>query len=163
MSNTGLDEEKEIELVHEKEIGRTVEQRQPATVAQHYLHPDLKFVSSGDISHIFSALRGVGSALAHTSVPLPLGFQDAFPNILLTEDFFRTIELPSPPLSSSLSLLEGAMDDYIRPLEWLLVPTPLNLLMWWQSVLLKRTSFSTESKIQLKFDFVSLPLAPLLR
>ncbi|PVF94403.1 hypothetical protein CPB86DRAFT_876435 [Serendipita vermifera] len=120
MSYSRMDEEKEVELVHEKEVERVVERPQPVTAAEHYLHlPVKKFVDSGVLPSNSGRFHKIGSAFLHTSIPIPRGLQDAFSNLFVTEDFSRTVETPS---YLSFSSLEGTMDDFIRPVEWLVVP-----------------------------------------
>jgi hypothetical protein len=121
MSDANINEEKEIELVHEKEVERVVERPQPTTAAQHCLHKAVRqFVDSGLIRISSKVFHKTDSALLHTSIPIPLGLQDALPNLYMTEDFCRTIEVsPSPQTRVHF---KGVMDDFIRPVEWIVVP-----------------------------------------
>jgi hypothetical protein len=121
ISDAKIDEEKEVELVHEKEVERVIERPQPATAVQHYLRTPVKdFVDSGVFRLSSGVFHKIDSALLHTSIPIPLGLQDALPNLYVTEDFCRTVKVPSS--SASSSNLKGAMDDFMRPVEWLVVP-----------------------------------------
>jgi hypothetical protein len=122
MSDSNVNEEKEVELIHEKEVERVVERPPTATAARHYLHkPVEKFVNSGEIPPSSGFFHKIGSALLHTSIPIPMGLQDAFANLFVTQDFCRTVE--TPPLSLSFTLSSnGMMDNFMRPVEWLVVP-----------------------------------------
>jgi hypothetical protein len=122
MSDSNINEEKEVELIHEKEVERVVERPPTATAAHHYLHkPVEKFVNTGEILLSSGVFHKIGSALLHTSIPIPTGLQDAFTNLFVTEDFCRTIETSPSSLSFKWSL-NGMMDDFMRPVEWLVVP-----------------------------------------
>jgi hypothetical protein len=116
IADTNLYEEKEIELSHEKEVERVLERPPPAKPEKHYLHPDLKlFVTTGIVPRLSQAFLKVEAALENTSVRLPPGLQSAMANVFVTKDFTRTIQIPN--LSS-----DSAMDDFIRAVEWLVVP-----------------------------------------
>jgi hypothetical protein len=116
MADANLNEEKEVELVHEKEVERAVERPKPATAAKHYLERDVKtFITTGTLPNQSKFFLKVDRALLHTSTPIPPGLPDVFRNLLVTEDFYRTIHLPSFPS-------RGSMDDFIRPIDWLVVP-----------------------------------------
>jgi hypothetical protein len=120
MADANLNEEKEVELVHEKEVERVVERPKPASAAEHHLEWDVKrFIITGTIPNQSKVFFGVDRALLHTSTPIPRGLPDVFKNLLVTEDFYRTIQLPFPPS-------HGSMDDFIRPVDWLIVPAVPN-------------------------------------
>ncbi|CAG8747832.1 2841_t:CDS:1, partial [Acaulospora colombiana] len=122
MSDSSMDEEKEIELVHEKEVERVIERPQPATAAPHSIHKKVKkFVQTGNFPQNSGIFCRVNDALLHTSIPIPQGLQIAFTDLRLTQDFCRTITTSSST-SSSLTLFNGEMDHYIRPVEWLVIP-----------------------------------------
>ncbi|PVF94398.1 hypothetical protein CPB86DRAFT_818033 [Serendipita vermifera] len=118
LGDANLYEEKEVELVHEKETERVVERTQAATPAPHQLHKDLiQFVSTGWIPLNSQVFRTVDRALQRTSLRTPRGLQEAMGDILVTEDFCRTIQVS--PYSSTA----GAMDNFLRPVEWILIPS----------------------------------------
>ena len=114
LHDAGVHEEMEIELVHEKEIEREVQRLASAEPAKHVLHPDvLAFVKSGALPASTSrAFRQADTALAATTLRIPKGFTPVFSKLLMTNDFYRTIEIPSFKTS-------GAMDQFIRPVEWI--------------------------------------------
>jgi hypothetical protein len=126
ISDANIDEEKEVELVHEKEVERVLERPQPAKAVPHAINKQvIAFVNTGSIPSNSRVFHKIDSALLHTSIPIPKGLQSAFPNLFATEDFCRTIEV-SPLPSSSSSLLKGVMDDFLRPVEWLVIPNTLH-------------------------------------
>ncbi|PVF94400.1 hypothetical protein CPB86DRAFT_713347, partial [Serendipita vermifera] len=121
VANSSMDEEKEVELVHEKEVERVVERPQAAKAAQHSIHKKVRqFVKTGLFPPNSGAFRRIDQALLHTSIPIPRGLQIAFTDLRLTEDFCRTIVTSS--ISSSSASLNGKMGNYIRPVEWLVIP-----------------------------------------
>jgi hypothetical protein len=118
LGDANLYEEKEIELVHEKEVERVVERPQTAAAAAHQLHKDLiQFVSTGWVPLNSQVFRSLDRALQRTSLRMPRGFQEAMGDLLVTDDFCRTIQV------SSRSSTAGAMDSFLRPVEWILIPT----------------------------------------
>jgi hypothetical protein len=112
---TGVDEEMEIELVHEKEVEREVERAPDAEPAQHHLHPNVKrFVATGATSLYLSLAPGFRSAAAAFSDPslvVPQEFNAVFPNIVVTEDFWRTTK----PLPGQAT--EGVY-SFMRSVDW---------------------------------------------
>jgi hypothetical protein len=122
MSDANTDEEKEVELVHEKEVERIVERPQAAKPVLHAISKQVNiFVKTGFVPSNNEGFRPIDSALLHTSIPIPKGLKNAFPNFLATEDFSRTIEI-SPISRKSSTSLNGVMNDFLRPVEWLVIP-----------------------------------------
>jgi hypothetical protein len=120
LADANLNEEQEIELIHEREVERVVEQPAIVEAAGHHLHEDvIQFVATGSIPKQSKVFLKVDRALLHTSVPIPHGTTDVFENILVTEDFYRTIQLPASPFN-------GCMDNFIRPVDWLVTPNVPN-------------------------------------
>ena len=108
-----MHEEMEIELVHEKEVEREVERPPNVEPANHAVHKDVEsFVRTGVIPHGSSAFLSVRRALIGTSLGIPAGADTFFGNILVTDDFYRTVKLRTWPHSSG-------MDQFMRPVEWL--------------------------------------------
>jgi hypothetical protein len=116
LTSASLNEEMEIELIHERELERVIERPPPAAPAAHSIHPDLNaFIRSGQLpqnSHLFHRTT---RALRNTSIPIPNGLPYVLNRLLVTLDFCHTIHFSSPVHSSS-------MDDFIRPVEWIVVP-----------------------------------------
>ncbi|KAG8800479.1 hypothetical protein FRC16_002799 [Serendipita sp. 398] len=111
-------EEMEVELVHEKEVEREVERLPSAQPDKHVLRRDVvEFVQSGQFPPNSSAFRNARVALTCTSLNLPSGFDEVFRNLYFTEDFCRTVTLPL--------LKSTAMDNFLRPVEWLVTPSVL--------------------------------------
>jgi hypothetical protein len=121
MVDAGLHEEKEVELIHEREVERVVERPPPVMAAEHTLHPDIAhFIRTGQIPQPSDAFAMAAEALRYTSIPIPRGIQNILSNLLVTKDFCWTIQL-NPSSTAS-------MDYFIRPVEWLVVanvPSPL--------------------------------------
>jgi hypothetical protein len=115
ITQAGVHEEMEIELVHEKEVEREVEVPPDAEPALHSLHPSVKrFVSTGDISLCHgSGFRSAKKAFADTSLVIPKGFNQFFSNIVATEDFYRTIKL-------TLRYNRWRMDGFLRSVDWVI-------------------------------------------
>lgn len=109
-------EEVEIELIHEEEVEREVEKPPAAEPAEHNIHHDVKrLVLTGIISGVQRSFLPIGQALARTSLKLPKGHASVFGHILVTRDFYMTIKLTTQH--------KGAMDQFLRPVEWLLTKT----------------------------------------
>ncbi|KIM24733.1 hypothetical protein M408DRAFT_26846 [Serendipita vermifera MAFF 305830] len=103
-------EEQEVELVHEQEVEREVERPPPARPAEHSVHPYVKqFVTTGSLVLSPLAFRSVKQALERTSLVFPSGGSSAFNELLVTNDFYRTIHQTIP---------DSNIDDFLRPLEW---------------------------------------------
>jgi hypothetical protein len=119
-ADSNLNEEKEVELVHEQEVEQIVERPNEASAAEHSLEQDvITFITTGVVPDQSMVFFTVDRALLHTMIPIPQGLPDAFKNILVTKDFYHTIHLPSAPS-------QGCMDDFIRPVDWLVIPTGPN-------------------------------------
>ncbi|PVF94235.1 hypothetical protein CPB86DRAFT_53491 [Serendipita vermifera] len=115
-----LNEEMEIELVHERELERVVKRPPPATAAEHIIHPQVEsFIRSGEFPSQSQGIRHITHALQYTSIPVPRGLRDVFNRLFVTADFCSTIQLSSP-------VYNGSMDDFMRPVEWLVVPNTPN-------------------------------------
>lgn len=116
IADATLNEEKEIELEQEKEVEIVMERARPANKAEHHLHQDINnFISTGSIPRHSTSFFQVDRALLHTSVPLPDGLLKVLGGIVVTKDFYHTVQLPTSPSI-------GCMDDFIRPVEWLMIP-----------------------------------------
>jgi hypothetical protein len=113
ITTAGVQEEMEIELVHEKEVEREVQKSPDADPAEHSLHPNVeRFVTTGSTWLCYgSGFRRVDQAFADTSLVVPKGFDQFFSNIAATEDFYRTIKLTTKHNARK-------MDGFIRPVDW---------------------------------------------
>ncbi|PVF94396.1 hypothetical protein CPB86DRAFT_800493 [Serendipita vermifera] len=77
MTDANLNEEKEVELEHEKEIERVVEWPEPVKAAKHQLERDIKlFIATGTIPNQSTVFLKVDRALLHTSAPIPQGLSN---------------------------------------------------------------------------------------
>jgi hypothetical protein len=111
-TDSGTLEEKEVELVHEKEVEREAQKPLTATPLPHQLHPDVQmFVKTGAIPINSAGILSLSHAFQHVSLQLPKGFAAAFANLFVTADFSRTVQV-------SNRLYKGDMDSYLRPVEW---------------------------------------------
>jgi hypothetical protein len=103
-------EEQEVELVHEQEVEREVERPPAATPAPHSVHADVKYLAStGLLVPNSPAFRTVQKSFEHTSLVFPAGGASAFSNLIVTNDFYHTIQR-----AGSIS----KVDDFLRPVEW---------------------------------------------
>jgi hypothetical protein len=108
-------EEQEVELVHEQEVEREVERPHPATPYPHSIHADVKsFANTGILDPNSPAFRTVQKSLEHTSLVFPAGGSSAFSNLMVTNDFFHTIQRAG---FGSISRI----DDFLRPVEWVVI------------------------------------------
>ena len=118
ITSAGVQEEIEIELVHEKEVEREVERATQANPSLHVLHPNVsRFVKTGNI--LLSREEGFRTAVAAfsgTSLAIPEGFKEFFSSIVVTEDFYRTIQIP-------LLRPRHTMDEFLRPVDWVVTTT----------------------------------------
>lgn len=113
ITEAGVYEEMEIELVHEKEVEQEVEMAPDIDPAEHALHPNVeRFVTTGDASLCHgSGFFLADQAFSDTSLVIPKGFNQFFSNIVVTEDFYRTINFPSKQSG-------WRMDRFIRSVDW---------------------------------------------
>ncbi|KAG8829423.1 hypothetical protein FRC17_006582 [Serendipita sp. 399] len=111
---TSISEEKEIEMVHEKEQEREVQRAPSATPLEHQLHPRLvKWVKNGGRLPLNSAVFPAQDALKGTTLDSqPRGFRDLFSSLYVTIDFCRVIQ---PKYAE-------AMNRFMRPVEWIVTP-----------------------------------------
>jgi hypothetical protein len=120
LASSSLNEEMEIELIHERELERVIERPPPAVAVEHTIHPDLsKFIKSGQLPGESDAFHYVTRALQRTSIPIPKGLHHVLDCFFVTLDFSRTVEITSP-------VYNGSMDDFIRAVEWVVVPNVPN-------------------------------------
>ena len=146
--DAGVHEEMEIELAHEKEVEREVERPPDAEAAQHVLHANVeRFVDTGDISILgHRGFRSAAAAFSGTSFMVPKGFDAVFPNIIVTEDFWRTIQLPSNPAT-------GSMDSFMRSVEWVVTveTAPTTWMIFFSPYEVNRLldKFRTSAKVKL--------------
>lgn len=118
--NTLISEEMEVELVHEKETEKEVQQIPIAKPAPHSLHEHVtRFIMTGKVPPNTPAILPVSRALSHTSLNLPKGISQALSHLRVTQDFCSTILLGSDPYP-------GVMDHFLRPVEWVLSTTSLS-------------------------------------
>lgn len=111
LSSAQLQEEQERELSPEIEREREVQRPPPAKAKKHDLHPDLvSFVATGILA-AGAAFRPAFEILQHTSAADHLDLSEFPPGLLVTNDFAETV---------SRSKSHSRMDDYQRPVEWLL-------------------------------------------
>jgi hypothetical protein len=107
-------EEMEVELVHEKENEREIEEIPSAEPAQHFIHEDvIKFIKTGTFPSKSPDFFNVQRALSNTSLKFPGGLNDALSALRVTRDFYSTIILDSTPIP-------GTMDHFLRPVEWII-------------------------------------------
>jgi hypothetical protein len=116
LPNAQMEEEQEREVNREQEREREVELPPEAEPAEHFLHPDVvSFVKTGVIPPlhsgsaflpVFTTLEKSSAATREAAVWSPL--------ILATADFCKTIVPEST---------QGTMDQYIRPVQWILSRT----------------------------------------
>ncbi|KIM24742.1 hypothetical protein M408DRAFT_331697 [Serendipita vermifera MAFF 305830] len=111
--STGVNEEMEIEFVHEKEVERVIERPPDAQPATHRLHPNVQmFVATGDVSLCRGkGFRNATAAFENTSLIVPADLNRVLSNIVVTKDFFRTIQIP--PTDSF-----GCMNSFMRSVDW---------------------------------------------
>jgi hypothetical protein len=115
LTSASMNEEIELELVHERELERVIERPPPAAPAAHRIHPDLTaFIRSGELPQNSDAFHHITRALQNTSIPIPSGLCHVLNDLFVTLDFCRTIQPLSP--------VRNSMDDFIRPVEWIIVP-----------------------------------------
>ena len=108
-----MGEEQEREVNREREREREVELPPMALAEKHFLHPDVvSFVNTGIIPPLHSgrAFSPIFTTLEKSSV-VPREADVWSPCILATTDFCKTVEPDST---------EGRMDQYLRPVQWIL-------------------------------------------
>jgi hypothetical protein len=111
-THSGTLEEKEVELVHEKQVEREAQRPVTATPLPHNLHPDVQiFVETGVIPTNSAGILSLSHAFQHVSLQLPKGFATTFSNLFVTADFSQTVQV-------SNGLRKGDMNSYLRPVEW---------------------------------------------
>ncbi|KIM25736.1 hypothetical protein M408DRAFT_330949 [Serendipita vermifera MAFF 305830] len=124
--NAGVNEEMEIEFVHEQEVERVIEMPPDAQPDDHVLHSMVqRFVITGDTSLCHgNGFRSIVEAFENTSLVVPAGLDEVLLNIVVTEDFFRTIKIPH---AHSF----GCMDSFMRSVDWVVTAAkePNSLLM----------------------------------
>jgi hypothetical protein len=105
-------EEQEVELVHEQEVEREVERPPAATPSPHSVHPHVEhFSRTGFLMPNSPAFRTVQRSFEHTSLVFPSGGTSAFSDLIVTNDFYRTVQ------SAGIGFTK-TIDDFLRPLEW---------------------------------------------
>ncbi|PVF94231.1 hypothetical protein CPB86DRAFT_53370 [Serendipita vermifera] len=113
-------EDMEVELMHETEVQWFAERPPEATPAKHTKDDAIvELILKGNRPNFSPEIRRVEHALLGTSLKLPKGFLRVFENFCVTRDFCQTVELPQ-------ALEPGYMDDFIRPVEWLITPNVPN-------------------------------------
>jgi hypothetical protein len=113
-------EDMEVELMHETEVQWSTERPPEAIPAKHKKNEAVnELLVTGNRPNISSGIGRADCALLGTSLKLPAGFQQVFEHLYVTEDFCRTIE--SPEVRG-----DGYMDEFLRPLEWLITPNVPN-------------------------------------
>ena len=125
ITDAGVHEEMEVELVHEKEVEREVERAPNAEPAPHDLHANVaSFVATGNTSLCLEkGFRTAAAAFSGTSLVVPKDFNEVFQNIVVTDDFWRTIQLPSARST-------GRMDNFMRSVDWVVtIASPQTSLM----------------------------------
>lgn len=119
-STAQLQEEQERELSPEIEREREVQRPLPAKPRDHHLDKHvISFVSTGVLAAT-AAFRPAFEVLRHTSAADHLDLSEFPPGLLVTSDFADTV-LRSKDRSR--------MDDYQRPVEWLLTSHDPNSLV----------------------------------
>jgi hypothetical protein len=123
--STQLQEEQERQLAPEVEQERQVQRPPSATPEDHSVHPDLRhFVTTGILKDGSNAFMPAFQGLRNTSAAKHLNVSEFAkhldvsglpPGLLVTSDFARTVKVPNLPSSS--------MDDYQRPVQWVLTAT----------------------------------------
>jgi hypothetical protein len=113
-----LREEQEREVSQEKEEHRQIERPPPAVPSRHTLHKDVQtLVSTGSIPSNVTGIISACECLSQTTLKSyleRLGMA-AFPHILVTKDFARTIQTTVGYISST-----SHTDDFLRPVQWVL-------------------------------------------
>ncbi|KAG8829361.1 hypothetical protein FRC17_006701 [Serendipita sp. 399] len=114
-----ISEEKEIELVHEKEQEREVQRAPSAAAVEHELHQDLiKWVKKGGPLPLNTAMLPAQEAFKGTNLDRPpRGFGDLFSSLFVTRDFCRVIQ---PKYSEP-------MTRFMRPVEWIITSNRASL------------------------------------
>ncbi|KAG8817240.1 hypothetical protein FRC18_000612 [Serendipita sp. 400] len=109
-----IGEEKEIELVHEKEQEREVQRSPHATPLKHHLLQNLvNFVKRPEQFPMRPATLHAKDAFAGTTLSVPpRGFDELFSSLYVTRDFCKVIEPKHPE----------AMNKFMRPAEWIITP-----------------------------------------
>ena len=105
-------EEQEVELVQEQEVEREVERPPAATPASHSVHPHVEhFATTGLLVPNSPAFRTVQGSFEHTSLVFPVGVTSAFSDLIVTNDFYHTIQQEGAGSTNRI-------DDFLRPVEW---------------------------------------------
>ncbi|KAK3360569.1 hypothetical protein B0T25DRAFT_629629 [Lasiosphaeria hispida] len=105
-------EEQERELSIELQAERLVMKVQRLSPHEPYLHPDVKaFVATGFISPTSTAFLPAFMALRRTSAAEFIDLTQFSRELLVTEDFARTVELPDDKAFKA--------DQYQRPVQWI--------------------------------------------
>jgi hypothetical protein len=108
LGTASLQEEQERELSPEIEQERQIERPKPASALTHHIHDDVKtFVTTGTLRP-GSAFIPAFSSLKHCSAATYLDPNEFPKDILVTEDFSRTVKC------------KGISDFYERPVQWIL-------------------------------------------
>ena len=111
-------EEQEVELIHEQEVEREVERPPSAMPATHSLHRHVEeFVRTGILDVSSSAFRTIPQSFVGSSLAVPSGGTGVFKDIIVTEDFYRTIKQ---------STSNSNIDDFLRPVEWVVTSQEQN-------------------------------------
>jgi hypothetical protein len=120
-SSAQLHEEQERELSPEIEREREVQRPPPAIPKEHHLDEHvISFVSTGILATT-AAFRPAFETLRHTSAANYLDLSEFPPGLLVTSDFADTVLRPKG---------RSCMDDYQRPVEWLLIShEPISLVV----------------------------------
>lgn len=116
LQNSSLQEEQERELSPEIERERQVEPPPQVEPENHSRHPDLDyFIANGEPPMNFSAFKPAFQALADTSAAKNFNVCEFPSNILVTEDFARTVKMNKT--------LRSGLDLFQRPVHWILTST----------------------------------------
>ncbi|KAG8865789.1 hypothetical protein FRC20_009493 [Serendipita sp. 405] len=109
-----IGEEKEIELIHEKEQEREIQRAPHATALEHHLFQNLvEFVKNPVQLPVRSVFLYAQDAFAGTTISNPpRGFAELFSSLYVTRDFCKVIETKHPE----------AMNRFMRPIEWIITP-----------------------------------------
>jgi hypothetical protein len=111
-----LSEEQERELAPEIEEERQIERPARLEPENHTIHPDVQhLVRTGHLRISSRVFKPAFQALATTSAAIMFPLEQFPADLLVTEDFERTVKVPNGPLS-----LTFISDSYHRPVQFIL-------------------------------------------
>lgn len=111
-SSATLEEEQERELSPEIVQERQVQKPTSAQPATHSIHPDvLTFVTTGELLNGSEAFQPAFASLRGTSAAAYLDVSQLPQDLLVTMDFSKSIQT---------SGMSSTLDDYQRPVQWIL-------------------------------------------